>query len=169
MGFLTRAKLVYFDRDIIKRNWKRINRTPLTRAGNLVRMNARESIRRAGPRSPPSAPGTPPRSRRQGRTPPFKMIYSLPQHLYTSVLIGMVGFGGYPAVPGLEEHGGFARRTAFVPVGRRHLKKGGTGAMVFKRKPVGAHYPERPFMRPALRKAIPRLPLMWANSVSRPQ
>jgi hypothetical protein len=31
----------------------------------------------------------------------------------------------------------------------------------------GRKYPERPYMRPALGRIVPRLPLMWRNSVTK--
>ena len=158
--------LIYFDRTIIKRNWKRLNRGPLQRAGNLVRMDARQSIRRAGPRTRPNPAGMPPMSRKKGRTPPFKMIYSVPQHFYTSVVVGMVGFGGSNPVPGLQEHGGYARRGVFVK-GRRRLKRGGLGGIQYKRVIRGVRYPRRPFMVPALHRKLPVLPLLWRDSLSR--
>lgn len=167
MGFYTRTKLVYFDKNVIRRNWSRMNRGPIQKAGNLVRLFARQSIKRRGPRTPPSSPGTPPHSRRPGRTPPMKMIYSVPQHFGTSAIIGFVGFGNSNPVPGLHEHGGWARRMVFVK-GRRPLKKGGFGGIQYKRMMKGVRYRRRPTMVPALTKAVPVLPFMWRDSLHRP-
>jgi hypothetical protein len=43
----SRFKLQFFDRSIFKRNWSKVHRTPLKRAGLLVRKIAVQSIRRA--------------------------------------------------------------------------------------------------------------------------
>jgi hypothetical protein len=94
------------------------------------------------------------------------MIYSVPQFFGTRVVVGMVGFGGPNPAPGLQEHGGFARRKVFVK-GRRRLKKGGLGGIQYKRVVKGVRIPRRPFMVPALRKGVPRLPLMWRDSLNR--
>ena len=119
-------KMKFFDRSIITRNWTRINERPLAKAGALVRVIARGSIkRRIGHKrgknqdvtrrvsfAKPSPVGSPPYSRRSGKLPPFKMIFNLPDKLGTSEIVGMVGFFGTkgPATPGLHEHGGMASR-----------------------------------------------------------
>src|SRR5678809_1271317 len=90
-----RVVLQYFDRSVIRTNWKKINRTPLQTAGVMVMREARQSIkRRVTLRGKPSPAGTPPYSRKAGSVPPFKQIYSLPYYLGTSVIVGMVGYGG---------------------------------------------------------------------------
>ncbi len=163
-----RFRLQYFDRSIIRRNWRAINDTPLVRAGLLVRRIARGSIRRRSQkRGKPSPPGTPPRSRQPGSTPPFKMIFSLPNRSQTTVLVGMVGFGGTgPPVPGLQEHGGRAVRVVWVMRQGRDRR----GRFTRKRRRPTRRvvtYPPRPFMGPALRKTMPRFPKLWEGSVSR--
>jgi len=155
--------MIYFDRNIIRTNWKRINRTPLQRAANLVRVIARRSIRhrRYGTTS---APGTPPYSHRPGNTPPFKMIYAAPTFWGTNaqVLVGMVGFGSQPAVPGLHEHGGFAIRQG--PPRWRTIR----GRRVFQRGVSRrVYYPPRPFMWPALLHARQSIPQMWRGITAR--
>jgi len=166
-----RFKLVFFDRKIIRRNWSRMNRDPLQRAGLLVRRIARGSIRRGKPGGKPGLPGRPPKSRQLGSTPPFKMIFTVPERrgFFMSQVVGMVGFntkGGQP-VPGLQEQGGFAQRTVWIGTGKSRNIKGRFQRQ--KRKPVKkiVRYQKRPFMQPALVKASPRLPLLWANSLSR--
>lgn len=175
-----RPKIFYFGREIIRYNWNSINRGPLTRAGNYVRMLARQSIRRQTTRPFKSSPkGRPPYSHVAARTPPFKMIYSVPINFGTGVIVGMVGFNAADPVPGLHEHGMSARRRIAVfklrqtragqyPKGRRQLNRFGQ-RIIYKQKPqevsIMARYPKRPFMGPALDRAWPKLPPMWANSI----
>ena len=171
--------MVFFNRNIIKTNWKRINESPLKRAGLLVRRIARGSIRRgSAPKkgSPfakaraqrrPSKRGRPPKSWRRGGTPPFKMIYSLANRLGTSAIVGMVGFGkGGPPVPGLQEHGGTAVRRVLKRVGQRRTKKGRIARNIMGLVRTSVRYPKRPFMQPALEKARSKLPPLWRRSLN---
>lgn len=169
-----------FDPSIIRMNWKRINQHPLTRAGNLVRAIARRSIRET--KRTPSKRGTPPhshvgygrgRSARGGENRPFKMIYSIPNMTYTSVMVGMVGFNPSRPVPGVHELGlsitnefratkgtSGARRITYKKRVRTHSgydRKFKTRWVVKRSQ----EYPERPFMAPALRRASPRFSSMW--------
>lgn len=160
-------KIHYFDRNIIKTRWRRMNKNPLHHAGALVMRIARGSIRRRTKlRGKPSRPGSPPFSRQPGKLPPFKQIFWKPFNLGTSVIVGMVGYGGQPAVPGLHEHGGIANRKVFIDGGRRRTKSGqyGRKRIIYKTKAV--RYPQRPFMTPALWRARQRLPQLWAMSLS---
>lgn len=168
IGTTPNSGLAWFDRNVIRTRWPKINRDPLQHAGNLVMRIARGSIRRRSKlRGKPSAVGTPPYSRQPGATPPFKQIFSLPFKFGTSMIVGMVGYGGSNPPPGLQEHGGWATRNIFRTIrgrtrGRRgrYLKK----RVQYKREVV--KYPQRPFMWPALRRARQILPGMWFNSVS---
>lgn len=184
---IPRVRTVTFDRNIIKTNWKAINRNPLQKAANLIRMRARGSIRRVGRFVPPGPPGSPPKSRfgSHGRkanripgTPPFKMIFNVPTKLGTGQIIGMVGFnlnptGELPA-PGLQEHGGTARR--FLRNRKRirePQRRGPGGKFLPKQTPIRTstkqriRLPPRPFMKPALRQLVAegRLPRFWRNSL----
>lgn len=164
------AKIVFFDRSIARTNWRAINETPLKRAGLLVRSIARRKIGRLTKRKTtrPRAPGQPPRARMAmdsaGRHTPFKRIFSLPQNLGTSVIIGMEGWSS-EAIPGLHEHGGRAYRRVFKPAGRRQLKKGGLGGVVLKPVKQYIRIPKRPFMWPSLIEARTKLPSLWLNSL----
>ncbi len=177
IGVKPKLKLFYFGREVIRSNWNSINRGPLTKAGNLVRMIARQSIRRRkrfinrGGRlvANVSPPGSPPFSHVQGRTPPFKMIYSLPIHFGTGVIVGMVGFNAADPVPGLHEHGLPAvrqvaryKRRRFTKAGKKIIYRGKVPMMT-----VHAKYPKRSFMQPALDKARSQLPPMWLNSFTK--
>lgn len=165
-------QFAWFDRSVIRTRWPKINKNPLQHAGNLVMRIARGSIkRRSKLRGKPSMPGTPPYSRRPGSVPPFKMIYSVPFNFGTSVIVGMVGFGGNAGgtlpPPGLQEHGGTAMRNVFLTGGRNRSKR--TGRWLKKRinyKRQLVKYPKRPFMMPALRRVRQVLPSLWLNSVS---
>lgn len=179
------AKIVFFDRNIIRRNWKNINETPLKKAGLLVRKIARGSIRRVSPSNlNPSPAGTPPRSRSPAGE--FKLIYSVPSWEGSSVVVGMVGFGGARPIPGLEEHGGRVRRRVFTRLkGRkkknRKMSPSEVNDAYARRKkrrkdrrwkkdslntPMrSVKYPARPFMSRALNVALPKIPWLWSHSV----
>lgn len=174
MNVVPKTEIIYFNRRVIYTNWNKINRNPMQRAGNLIRMIARGSIRRRKMGGPPSPPGTPPRSRQPGKVPPFKMIYNLPTGP-TGQIIGMVGFfksrpmGELP-VPGLHEQGGYATRSIRIASRWRQPKDPKTGRYLpfpdpaFQQKRV--YYPPRPFMYPAFLKARARLPMLWKNSLA---
>lgn len=178
-------RIHFFDRSIIRTKWPKFNKDPLKHAGNLVMTIARQSIRRRAKRDRPSPPGTPPyshagtpdsrygkkRTTRKGRTvnrtPPFKQIFSVPYRFGTSVIVGMVGYTrSSTPVPGLHEHGGYARRKVFTNMGQRRLQSGRWGRMKTSYKPQMVKYPQRPFMNPALMRARSRLPRLWFNSLS---
>lgn len=175
-GVKAKFQIQYFDRNIIRTNWKKINKSPLQAAGAMVMRIARGLIRtRLRKNGKPSPPGRPPYARTgvggkwiySSGTPPFKMIYSLPYNLGTSVIVGMVGFGKTNPVPGLMEHGGTAERFLFTGGGERRSKR--TGRYMKRRytyKRQTAHYPPRPFMEPALMRARHILPKMWQMSIS---
>lgn len=164
-------KIQYFDRSIIRTNWSKINKRPLQKAGTMVMRIARGSIkRRVKKRGKPSKPGSPPYSRRPGSTPPFKQIFSVPFRAGTSVIVGMVGYGGPNPAPGLmeqQEGDGTAMRRVFLPVAgpRRRFKNGRLSKRRTKSVMMRVKYPARPFMRPALFKARSVLPAMWLNSL----
>lgn len=180
IGIKPKFKLEYFDRSIIKKNWRKINESPIKKAGLQVRKIARGSIRRGnlkgkGKGNPferakserkPSKAGKPPKSWGRGKSPPFKMIYSVPNRLGTSAVVGMIGFGGSNPVPGLMEHGGTGRRRVFVTTNKqRRTKKGRFGKKLRKPMIKTVRYPERPFMFPALMKAKDRMPQLWKGSL----
>ncbi len=164
IGIRPKFKMVFFDRSVIRTNWGKINNGPAKKAGLYIKKLARQSIKRGRPTKTlqrrPSRPGKPPKSWKKGATPPFKMIYSLPQG-NAQVVVGMVGFGGTSdPVPGLHEHSGKARRKVYP---RSKNSVGGKRLRIN----VTARYPKRPFMLPALKKGAPKLPLMWKGSLSK--
>jgi hypothetical protein len=177
IGSRIKAK-AFFDRNVIKTNWRKINETPAKKAGLLVRRISINSIRKDRSKAQtPSKPGRPPKSRAAGH--PMKLIYSVPLRLGTGVIVGPVGFSKKPA-PGTLEHGGsrvltdkqrialLQRQKRLLRMGRdvrgRHIKKG-TKAQLANIKRVAVTEP-RPFMGPALVKARPKIPVMWRRSIS---
>lgn len=162
-----KTKIFYFGREVIRSNWNTMNKGPLTKAGLLVRKIARNSIKRRKKKWLHSPPGRPPYSHVEARTPPFKMIYSVPIKFGTGVIVGMVGFRPNNPVPGMHEHGLGAVKKVFVHRWRRYTKSG--KRIQYRRLPPTKSqfikYPPRPFMQPALITAMPQLPPLWANSL----
>lgn len=172
-----------FDRNIFRKNWKKINDTPLKKAGLYVRKIAIQSIRRDQSKSKrPSKPGRPPKTRASGD--PIRRIFSVPSG--GGVIVGAVKLSSRSseAVPGLHEHGGSrsayellepernrpttaGQRAAF----RKLVLAGDSRVTAYlrqnKRKPrkIRVSYPPRPFMAPALEKALPKLPEMWQGAI----
>jgi hypothetical protein len=190
--FTTRFQMVYFDRNVIRTNWRRINEGPMKRAGLMIRQRALRLIgHTVTARTPPRPPGQPPRTRvrtrntytnargRTVRTPaPFRMIFSIPVNFGTGVLVGMVGFDSR-AVPGRHELGLSASvRRGYWTYQRRPGAQPGNPIRTpqqmaaFRRRylrfrQVPSRFPSRPFMRPALLQAAPLIPSMWRGSISR--
>lgn len=177
----------YFNRDIIKYNWKRINNTPLKFAGLRVRAAAIRSIKtvRGKKRETYSPPGSPPYSRDPRR--PFKRIYSIPDTRRGRTYVGMVFWNQTSGsiinpVPGRHEHGGYAYvttvvRTPRIKTGRKFNKSQrahinayyqqnprnrGTKRVLRRR----VHLEPRPFMVPALERVRATLPALWHMSVN---
>lgn len=165
--------LVYFDRHIIRKKWGAINKDPLERASNMVMRTARWSIRNQATRHKgvrerkPSKPGHAPYSWKPGNLPPFKQIFSdWYGLLQTGRIVGMVGYGEQPPIPGLHEHGGYAVRNVRILTPRR-TASGRFTSPGMKRKIMTVKYPKRPFMEPALRKVQDLFPALWKNSLTR--
>ena len=130
----------FFDQDKVIRAADRATRRVLSRFGAYVRTSARHSIRR---RKATSKPGQPPSSH----------TGLLRRHIYFSydarardVVIGPVPMGAKTSAPETLEHGG---RVVQRRRGRRQTLA----------------YAARPYMGPALRKELPKLGGMWANSI----
>lgn len=171
--------MVVFDRNVIRTNWKKINESPMKRAGLLVRKIARQSIRKRQPgkkdpktglkKERPSPAPTPPRSRAPGH--PLRLIFSAPMSVADiAQIVGVVGFGGPGTpIPQLHEEGGTALRTIYEKGEQRRSKRTGKFKTGFHRVAFDAivRYPERPFMAPALEKAKESLPDLWRNSIAR--
>lgn len=166
MGFAVATKgFATFDRRVVKIRWRRIAESPAKKAGLLVRKIAIRSIRRDRTKSGnrPSKPGKPPRTRAPGD--PIRRIYSVPEMMGTRVMVGPLGFGDPNPVPELQELGGvrtgyFRRRSGVMQRDQRgkFLKQ----KLLYQRATV--RFPQRPYMRPALAKVVPKLPAMWTGS-----
>lgn len=170
-----------FDKRIIKTNWRKLNETPVKRFGLKVRRRAIHSIPKAErakkekTRRKPSKPGRPPKSRSPGH--PLRLIYSVPINFGTAAVIGAVGFGqDLRPVPGRHEHG----RTVSIAVpqrrttrtarskkqskaARKHFLSGRIKSKPLPRIRKTVKYPERPFMKPALKKELVNMPYHWKH------
>lgn len=175
------ARMVTFNRNVIRQNWRRMNDGPLAKAGMLVRRIARGSIRRGNrgrksvadggipsrwKRKPSQAP-RPPKAWAEGNSG-LKLIFSVPNSLGTSVMVGPIGFGGSNGspVPALMEYGGTARREVWVKGNQRRTKTGRFGKRKMVRRTKTVRYEARPFMNPALMKGRSKMPHLWKGSFS---
>jgi len=149
-----------FDRSIFKRRWGKVNFTAGERAGLYIRKIAVNSIKDATrakklkTQQQPSKPGKPPKSRAPGH--PYKRIFSVPEQLGASVIIGAVGFGAVPTAPEIHEFGLSVRRTLrsrFEGDKRRFITR-------------TIKYPLRATMGPALEKGKSKLPGIWQASLT---
>lgn len=143
---INQSKSMFFDAPKVMRAVDAATRRVLSKFGAFVRTAARSSIRA---RKKSSAPGSPPSSH-TGLLKRF--IYFGYDASARSVVIGpalLRGKSSEKALPALE-YGGASTTT----VRRRG-----------KRMTVASKVQARPFMRPALKKEIPKLPPMWRDSV----
>lgn len=169
-GFATNMRgFTHFDRLRLKRGFKRMHKSPLGKAAALVRMRARQSIRKATGKKQatlqrPAKPGKPPKSRAPGH--PFRLIFFDIENFHTRAVIGPMGFGGNPPVPAVHEFGLAKKIKTFK---RKKQAKGRGGRFKKKQKAETFHtikkYPPRPFMGPALLHVAPMLPLLWRGSL----
>ena len=152
-----------FDRKIWKIKWERIHESPVKKAGLYVRRIAINSIRH---RRGTSKPGTPPRSHNEQRM--MQRIFSVPNALATVAHVGPYGMSHNAVpVPAIHEYGLAVPRTVWEPrAGSARRDSRGKFRRV-PRVPVKrmVNYPERSFMRRAVRIAKPKLPEMWRNSI----
>jgi len=169
-----------FDRSIIKRNWKAINRSPLQRAGVYVRRKMRDLIRKdTSKKQKPSKPGKPPKARPYKGGYPFRLIYSVPDQYHSRVIIGHVGWGANQTPMELHEFGKTKRVSVIIRQPGKRLKSAAARAAARRKYLSGAipqkfiprttrlvRYPKREFAHPALMKTISKLPALWLNSVS---
>ena len=126
----------------VKRAVDRGNFESLTRAGAYVRGVAQRSIKQDAEYAPP---GHPPHTRR-GKL--RESIFFAVEQRQVNAVIGPVATR-LGQIGRIHEHGGRYR------VRKKASKKG----------PAFGTYPKRPFMKPALDIARPRLPSLWAGSV----
>lgn len=170
IGPRVKIGMVMFDRDVIRRNWSNVVRTPITRAGLLLRKIMRNSIRRVGPNAKPAAAGQPPKSRQNGSDPPFKMIFSVPNSSGTEATIGMIGFGksgGEMPAPGIQEHGATVVRRVPVKEEMKRDRRGKFLKQKIRRVKKRVKIPPHPFAAPALAKAQPMMPALFRGAFDR--
>jgi len=164
---IKKPKIEFFGRQVIRSNWKKLAKNPLSKFGTMVARNAKSEIGRlikrktTKPRPSPNAP----RMRNPGKQ--MKMIFSVPNDM-ASVIVGMVGFGGPNPVPGLHEHGGTKRTIIWKnkPQSRNKDKKTGRFKKGVK-EPIKStvKIPKRQFMAPAFKRARAKIPPIWSNSL----
>lgn len=182
---LAQWKALFFDRSVIERAAGKAKIKALSRMGAVVRRTAQTSMRY---RKGPSAPGTPPSAHKSGRLAALKkmgrakyngallreMLYFAYDPKIGDTIVGPLGFKtrGTP-IPALHEFGG--ERAAFKgevmavknPAGRDERGRFySRGVQLVKLKGT-LRYPARPFMRPALDKAIPKFAASFRGTVSR--
>lgn len=147
IGFkIDQAKGMFFDAPKVVRAVDAATRRVLSKFGAYVRTAARSSIRK---RKKASAPGSPPSSH-AGYLKQF--LYFGYDAAHRSVVIGPARLNKTEGTaPAALEYGG----TATI------VRRQRSGKQTITRASIAA----RPFMAPALKQELPKLPAMWANSV----
>lgn len=177
-GTLEVTKQFFFDRARVQAMISRRERVAMTRIGGFVRITAKRSMRKSAIRKPYSGPGEPPRYHTKllrdfiyfSYSPTTNSVVIGPEKLFKNPKVKPID---QPTVPALLEYGGRAIATSSTFVygptreqfedkqGRKRTK---TRTKLQKVLPPGPRkYEERPYMRPALAKAIeaPRLKAFW--------
>lgn len=152
-------KAWFFDREAVLNFMDKKTASALARGGGFIRRVAQNSMRA---RKGPSAAGSPP-SRHLPRGDGLTNIQYSFDPVTKLVVIGPVIRGsmtlpGGLTIPQLHEFG--ADNVQMRPQRRRRGLREST--------PVAAAvstYPARPFMEPALEKAAPKIPELWASAV----
>ena len=138
---LSQAKQLFFDRQKVLSKVSRAERRVLSRFGAYVRQDAKQRIRR---RKRPSQP----------EESPTNQTGLLKRHIYflfdpdrRSVVIGPTRLSTGSDVPATLEYGGQ------------------TVVETSDGQPVRVAIEERPYMGPAFRQELPKVPAMWRDSV----
>jgi hypothetical protein len=138
---LAQAKSLFFDRQKVLSQVSRAERKVLSKFGAYVRQDARQRIRR---RKRPSQPFE----------SPTNQTGLLKRHIYfvfdpdrRSVVIGPIWLNRGSGAPATLEYGG--ETTVATPDG----------------KSVRVAIAPRPYMGPAFRQELPKLPALWRDSV----
>jgi len=168
----------HFDKGIVTRSWKTVNKRPLQHAGLLVRKIMRGSIRRVT-NDKPSKVGKPPHAHKpkeyRGKAD-FKRIFSVPAPWKTAEIIGHEGLGQKQTPMEIQEFGQRVQIKTYQ-AGRqkaRTRKQADAARKLFlagriKSKPAivkTIKMPERKFAYPALEKAKLKLPQFWKDSIT---
>jgi len=172
MKLSAEVKNLFFDRKAVTSAMDKATARGLARAGALVRIIAIRSIRRTKRKI--SRPGEAPKTHEpSGKRPSMKEIYFHFDPGHQTVIVGAIRYSTVanrdtPAsVPSILEHGGqsgiYERR-----------RKGGTWGQASRRRALRPYQEERvrmvtiaarPFMVPALAKAIPRIDTFFQQSI----
>lgn len=182
----------FFDRKTVIDALSAAERKVLSKFGAFVRTNARRNQLRRAKRS--ALPGEPPKIHSKDKIATLRRIFFAYESSRQSVIIGPDKLNQRPflggdaqTVPELMEQGGMVRvneitlpLSSIVVQGRirrgdpeEHAQKMAFGARLprwartFPVRRVVKKYPPHPFMRPALKEELPKLPGMWRNSVKR--
>lgn len=143
---LNEMKGMFFDSPKVMAAVDKATRTVLSRFGAYVRTAARSSIRK---RKKSSAPGTPPSSH-TGELKRF-IFFGYDVHR-RSVVIGPTRLNAKAGTaPEALEHGGNATVVSYDKTRGKQKRT--------------VNISQRPFMAPALKQELPKLPAMWQDSV----
>ena len=138
-----RIKDMFFDRVTVIRAVDGAKRKVLSKAGAFIRTAAKTSIRKRKKSAPA---GSPPHSHEGSLR---RLILFGYDKAADSVVVGPVGFKKSTA-PSVLEHGGET-----VVLSRRR------GRLTSRKVKIAP----RPYMAPAREKELPKLPLLWRNSI----
>jgi len=144
-----KVKALFFDRPKVRRAVDRAKLRTLSKAGAFIRQRAKTSMRRRRGSAPP---GSPPHAHEGSLR---RMLFFAYDRGSDSVVVGPVRLNKPGEAPSALEFGGRAI------VERKRTRKGGRRVVEKRRVRVEA----RPYMGPALRKELPKIPRSWANSV----
>jgi len=161
----------FFDRKAVIDAVGKARARVLARAGAFIRRTGRTLVR---PRKKVSQPGEPPSTHTSNETVSLRNIQFYYDPQSKSVVVGPVristvskGFKSEGTVPQTLESGGNVSitekltRHGWRPVGIRPV---GGGQPVRTRT---VNYQARPFMAPALKQNLPKLPELWKDAVVR--
>jgi len=141
--FDMRIKELFFDRKAVIDAVDKAKRVVLSKGARFIRVAAKSSIRK---RKRPSSPGQPPSS----HTGLLRRILFGWDQSTKSVVVGPVRLNKPGMAPQALEHGGRSQL---------HRRRG-TRIVT-----VSVKVDARPYMGPALKRELPKLPKPWANSV----
>lgn len=151
------ATKLFFDREKVIRQVGKARAKYLNRAGGLVRITARRSIRKS---DKTSVPGAPPTSHGEHLLR-NKILYALDQQRYDAI-VGPAKLNKPGTAPATLEHGGDATIDTYIwerDAAGNITRRVRTGK---KQITIAA----RPFMGPALEKVRPQLSKLWADTVT---
>lgn len=144
-----KVKELFFDRRKVEREIDGQKKRYYAKAGAYVMTTAKRSIRSA---KGPASPGSPPHSHDGSLK---RLIYFSYEPTTQSVVIGPTLFR-LGTAPEALEYGGTSKVIRY-----KGGRKSRGGRKVVQTMAIKA----RPYMLPALERAVPALPTLWANSI----